>query len=198
MPLEAGVISTLIRSPSPTRATKQVANWIGRGPGFYAALGFNGLLRDERTIVAWMNNWRLALKTINGTTAMIQEPTGKWKALVIELTFSNREPSSTAKAEFKIAVAASKDYSHETRVGYHFSIQPDVIGQTQSGDVSFDADVTVFLRVFVDWSSVDVFGGHGEASQTFPSKDAVDSRLYSTGGETRNVKLRVREVRSTL
>ncbi|KAL5000431.1 glycosyl hydrolase [Aspergillus recurvatus] len=242
---------------SNTRATNQIANWLDWGPDFYAALGFNGLPRGQRTIVAWMNNWqygaliptepwrsamsiprRLALKTIDGKAALVQEPAGKWKALThggrafsfrrvegmrdlgrigktleIELTFSSKQLSTT-KAEFGIAVAATKDYSHETRIGYDFSTQQVFVDRTRSGDVSFDdtfasvyysplapsADGTVFLRILVDWSSVEVFGGHGEAtitSQIFPATDAVYGRLFSTGGETSEVNILVREVRST-
>ncbi|KAL2831290.1 glycosyl hydrolase family protein [Aspergillus pseudoustus] len=238
---------------SNMRATNNVANWLDWGPDFYAALGFNGLPRDQRTVIAWMNNWQyggviptdpwrsamtiprhLALKTIDGKAALVQEPAGKWKALTrggrvftfrrvdggirelgrlgktlqIELTFA-RDKSST----FGIAVAANRDYTSETRVGYDFSTQEVFIDRTRSGNVSFDntfasvyraplsvgADGTVSLRVFVDWSSVEVFGGEGEAtitSQIFPEKDAVYGRLFSTGGSTNDVKLRVKEVDS--
>ncbi|KAL2812633.1 glycosyl hydrolase family protein [Aspergillus granulosus] len=240
---------------SNTKATNQVANWLDWGPDFYAALGFNGLPRDQRTIIAWMNNWkyggliptnpwrsamtiprRLALKTIDGKAALVQEPAGKWKALThggrvftfrslegvrdlgrignalqIELTFSNRPSSMTGV--FGIAVVATKDYSSETRVGYDFSTREVFVDRTRSGDVSFDnmfasvyraplspaADGTVSLRILVDWSSVEVFGGDGEstiASQIFPSRDAVYGRLFSTGGDTSDVKLLVREVDS--
>ncbi|GFF41020.1 levanase [Aspergillus udagawae] len=181
----------------------------------------------------------LALKTIDGKATIVQEPAGNWKALTdggrtfsfprvegvrdlgrigktleLELTFSSRESSSTVEAEFGVTVAATKDYSHETRVGYNFATQQVFVDRTRSGDVSFDgtfagvysaplapsADGTVSLRVLVDWSSVEVFGGNGEAtitSQIFPASDAVYGRLFSTGGETRDVKLRVKEVRST-
>ncbi|KAL4986818.1 glycosyl hydrolase [Aspergillus falconensis] len=243
---------------SNTRATSTIANWLDWGPDFYAALGWNGLPQDQRTIIAWMNNWqyggviptdpwrsaatvprRLALKTIDGKATLVQEPAGKWKplthgdrtfafrhvegvrslgwigkALELELTFSSERASSTAKAEFGVSVAASRDYSHETRVGYDFSTQQVFVDRTRSGDVSFDgtfasvysaplapsADGTVSLRILVDWSSVEVFGGGGEAtitSQIFPAEDAVYGRLFSTGGKTGDVKLRVREVRST-
>ncbi|KAH2984977.1 hypothetical protein KXV25_001230 [Aspergillus fumigatus] len=239
-------------------ATSRIANWMDWGPDFYAALGFNGLPQDKRTIIAWMNNWQyggviptdpwrsamsvprqLALKTINGKATIVQEPAGKWSALThggqtfsfprvegvrglgrigktleLELTFSSRQSPAAGKAEFGVAVAATKDYSHETRVGYNFATQQVFVDRTHSGDTSFDgtfasvyqaplapsADGTVSLRVLVDWSSVEVFGGHGEVtitSQIFPASDAVYGRLFSTDGETKNVKLRVKEVRST-
>ncbi|KAJ5967924.1 hypothetical protein N7501_004172 [Penicillium viridicatum] len=244
---------------SNTRANSQVANWMDWDPDFYAALGWNGLAQDERTVIAWMNNWQygatiptdpwrsamtiprhLALKTIGGKATLVQEPAGKWesitrgrnastfprvdgvrelgrigKALEIDLTFSNRRPSlSGNSSEFGIVVAATKDYTQQTRVGYNFDTQEVFIDRSQSGDVSFDATFagtysaplspsangSVSLRVYVDWSSVEVFGGQGEAtitSQIFPSTEAVYGRLFSTGGATSNVTLRVKEVRST-
>lgn len=243
---------------SNTRATNQVANWLDWGPDFYAALGFNGLPQDQRTIIAWMNNWqyggviptdpwrsamtvprRLALKTIDGKGTLVQEPAGKWKGLThggrtftfprveglrdlgrigktleLELTFSSDRALSAAEAEFGISVAATRDYSQETRVGYDFFTQQVFVDRTRSGEVSFDGtfasvyyaplapslEGTVSLRILVDWSSIEVFGGQGEAtitSQIFPATDAVYGRLFSTGGETGDIKLRVREVRST-
>ncbi|KAL5050885.1 hypothetical protein BDW71DRAFT_194020 [Aspergillus fruticulosus] len=243
---------------SNTRATNQVANWLDWGPDFYAALGFNGLPQDQRTIIAWMNNWqyggviptdpwrsvmtvprRLALKTIDGKGTLVQEPASKWKGLThggrtftfrrveglrdlgqigktleLELTFSSDRASSTTEAEFGISVAATRDYSQETRVGYDFSTQQVFVDRTRSGEVSFDgtfasvyyaplapsSEGTVSLRILVDWSAVEVFGGQGEAtitSQIFPATAAVYGRLFSTGGETGDITLRVREVRST-
>ncbi|CAG8907741.1 unnamed protein product [Penicillium egyptiacum] len=182
----------------------------------------------------------LALKTIGGKATLVQGPAGKWesithggnastfprvdgvrelgcigKALEIDLTFSNRQPSSSSdSSEFGIAVAATKDYTQQTRVGYNFGTQEVFIDRSQSGDMSFDgtfastysaplspsANGTVFLRVYVDWSSVEVFGGQGEVtitSQIFPSTEAVYGRLFSTGGATSNIKLGVKEVHST-
>ncbi|KAL2783842.1 glycosyl hydrolase [Aspergillus keveii] len=181
----------------------------------------------------------LALKTIDNKATLVQEPAGKWKSLTnhgraftfrkvesvrdlgrigktleLELKFSSDRASSSEKAEFGVSVAATRDYSHETRVGYDFSTQQVFVDRTRSGDTSFDgtfagvysaplapsSDGTVSLRILVDWSSVEVFGGEGEAtitSQIFPAQNAVYGRLFSTGGKTADVKLRVREVRST-
>jgi beta-fructofuranosidase/levanase len=181
----------------------------------------------------------LALKTIDNKATLVQEPAGKWKSLThhgrtftfrkvesvrdlgrigktleLELTFSSDRATSSEKAEFGVSVAATRDYSHETRVGYDFSTQQVFVDRTRSGDSSFDgtfagvysaplapsSDGTVSLRILVDWSSVEVFGGEGEAtitSQIFPVQNAVYGRLFSTGGKTADVKLRVREVRST-
>ncbi|KAL2786925.1 glycosyl hydrolase [Aspergillus keveii] len=239
---------------TPEEGSSQTANWLDYGPDFYAALGFNGLPRDKRTIIAWMNNWQyggviptdpwrsamstprhLALKTIAGKATLVSEPAARLsthggrtftfrrldgerelgrlgKALEIELSFS-RKASLATEGEFGIAVAATKDYAQETRVGYDFATGQVFVDRSRSGEVGFDgtfasryhaplvlgADGSVSLRILLDWSSVEVFACEGEAtitSQIFPSKDAVYSRLFSTGGETGNVKVRVKEVRS--
>ncbi|KAL4916410.1 glycosyl hydrolase [Aspergillus aurantiobrunneus] len=182
---------------------------------------------------------QLALKTIGAKPTLVQQPVDNWKSahggtvstiravdgvrdlgrvgrtLDIELEFNMRQPAAGAKtSEFGITIAATQDYSRQTRVGYDFATQEVFVDRTISGDVAFDgtfasvyyapsapsADGRVVLRILVDWSSVEVLGGQGEASitsQIFPPGDAVYARLFSTGGETTDVKLRVGEVRST-
>ncbi|KAL4773904.1 glycosyl hydrolase [Aspergillus nidulans var. acristatus] len=243
---------------SNTRAANKIANWLDWGPDFYAALSFNGLDRDQRTILAWMNNWqygaaiptdpwrsamtvprRLALKTIDGKPSLVQQPAGRWrtsgnhgrefsfravdgvrplgrlgKALDIELTFSSNMSPSNGLGEFGVSIAATKGYEYGTRVGYDFATQQVFVDRSRSGDVSFDATFpgvyhaplsnsangTISLRILLDWSSVEVFGAHGEAtitSQIFPGPDAVYGQLFSSGGQTRDVSLQVREIQST-
>ncbi|KAF7593921.1 hypothetical protein BBP40_010623 [Aspergillus hancockii] len=136
------------------------------------------------------------------------------KAAQIEVTFSNREAAATGNPEFGIIFKATKDFSQQTRVGYDFTTKQVFIDRTKSGDVSFDntfgsvyyaplspsSDGTVTLRIFVDWSSVEVFGGQGETTittQTFSSDNATSAQLFSFGGSTKNVQLRVSELRSS-
>ncbi|KAL3475754.1 glycosyl hydrolase [Aspergillus californicus] len=125
------------------------------------------------------------------------------------LTFSSSESTST---EFGLIFRASTDLTEQTRVGYDFTTQQIYIDRTKSGESGFDgsfADVyyaslvprngTVTLRVLADWSSVEVFGGVGEVSitaQIFPNGDSIDTHLFSTDGDTGNVKLGVHQVPS--
>lgn len=233
------------------------ANWVDNGPDFYAAISYNGLPDNQRTIIGWMNNWqygasiptdpwrsamsiprKLSLRTINQKATLVQEPEEKWnaitqgkktstfpsvsgnhtlgdigKAVDIELSFSSREATANGSS-FGMIVRASEDFSQQTRVGYNFSTQQVFIDRTISGDVSFDdtfasvyyapllpaSNNTVILHIFVDWSSVEVFGGQGQAtltSQIFPSDNATYAQLFSTGGSTKNVQLRISKVSST-
>ncbi|KAH8693063.1 glycosyl hydrolase [Talaromyces proteolyticus] len=136
------------------------------------------------------------------------------KAVDIQLTFSSREPATKGSSEFGIIVRASEDLSQQTRVGYDFATQQVFIDRTKSGDVSFDSTFasvyyaplspatnnTVTLHIFVDWSSVEVFGDQGQTTMTaqiFPSDNATYAKLFSTGGSTNNVQLHISKVRST-
>lgn len=172
---------------------------------------------------------KLSLNTINGIATLVQEPIleeqegedQSWdivpagttkldftgKALDITLTFSQSEST-----EFGIIVRATSDLREQTRIGYDFITEQLFVDRTKSGEVGFDEsfaavyhaplvsdDGNVKMRVLVDWSSVEVFGGVGDVvltAQIFPSDDAVDAYLFSTDGDTRNVELNVREVQS--
>ncbi|SPO01682.1 related to exoinulinase InuD [Cephalotrichum gorgonifer] len=129
------------------------------------------------------------------------------KTLDVTLSFSESEAT-----EFGIVVRATSDLSVQTRVGYDFTTGQLFIDRTLSGDVGFDEsfaavyhaplapkDGIITMRVLVDWSSVEVFGGAGEVAltaQIFPTDDAIYTRLFSTDGNTSGVKLNVRQVES--
>jgi beta-fructofuranosidase/levanase len=135
------------------------------------------------------------------------------KALQIELSFSDREPAAAEASQFGIIVRATPDLKQQTRVGYDFSTKEIFVDRSQSGDVSFDgtfpatyyaplaatAKGQINLRIYVDWSSVEVFGGEGETTMTaqiFPSDSAAHAQIFSTGGNTQNVRIRINEISS--
>ncbi|KAE8422565.1 Extracellular exo-inulinase inuE [Aspergillus pseudocaelatus] len=131
------------------------------------------------------------------------------KTLDIDLEFSPYDA-----AEFGIIVQATSDWKQQTRIGYNVTSQQIFVDRTKSGDVSFDetfarvyhaplvpsSEGIVNLRILVDWSSVEVFGGEGESTltaQIFPSRNATFAQLFSHGGQTGNVKIGIRKVSST-
>lgn len=131
------------------------------------------------------------------------------KTLDVKLEFSASDAT-----EFGIIVQATSDWKQQTRIGYNFESQKIFVDRTHSGDVTFDetfatvyhaplvpnSDGTVRLRVLVDWSSVEVFGGEGEATlttQIFPSRNATFAQVFSHGGNTENVHIGIRKVSST-
>ncbi|KAF7585582.1 hypothetical protein BBP40_010633 [Aspergillus hancockii] len=132
------------------------------------------------------------------------------ETIKIDLSFS---ANSTA-SKFAIAVRASSDSNEQTLVGYDFVNEQLFIDCTKSGDVSFDSTFAsvyrgpltpnamnkVKLNIFVDQSSVEVFGGQGETTltaQIFPTSDAPYAKLVSTGGSTHGVEVNIYNLSST-
>jgi Beta-fructosidases (levanase/invertase) len=135
------------------------------------------------------------------------------KALQVELSFSDRAPAVSGSSQFGIIVRATPDLKEQTRVGYDFSTKRLFIDRTQSGNVSFDdtfadtyyaplaadAKGKINMRIYVDWSSVEVFGGQGETTitaQIFPSNNATYAQIFSVGGDTQHVKVGINQVSS--
>ncbi|RYP43026.1 hypothetical protein DL770_011885 [Monosporascus sp. CRB-9-2] len=172
---------------------------------------------------------KLSLNTINGAATLVQEPIlekrnghyRRWdsvpagttklnftgKTLDTTLTFS--ESTST---QFGIILRATSDLNEQTRVGYDFPTKQLFINRMTSGEFGFDGSFpavhyapltprngNITIRVLVDWSSVEVFGGVGEVAltaQIFPSNDAVNAYLFSKDGSTSSVELSAHQVHS--
>ncbi|KAL4810364.1 glycosyl hydrolase [Aspergillus unguis] len=132
------------------------------------------------------------------------------KTLEVNLTFSER---NTSASQFGISVRGTQNFTQQTLIGYDFSSKQVFVDRRASGNSSFDDtfasiyfaplapadDGTVNLRIFVDWSSVEVFGGQGETTitaQIFPREDATFARLFSNGGETSDVRVSLRKIES--
>lgn len=234
---------------SDVSAEPRGINWMDWGPDYYAAAPFNGLPSEDRTNIAWMNNWqyasniptspwrsmlsiarKLSLKTINGWPTLIQQPAANWaalqtgtysnalnivdegsqpiplsgKTLDITITFSDR--NSASSSQFGVLLRATSDLAQQTRIGYDFGTKRMFVDRTKSGNVGFDgtfsntyyaplapgSDGKVTIRILLDCSSVEVFGGEGEvtlSAQIFPQDTGIDVRLFSTGGSTRGVTI---------
>ena len=109
-------------------------------------------------------------------------------------------------AEFKLmtsrefGIRVSKGEGEETIVGYDVDTQSMFVDRTRSGDVDFHPRFagkhvgplpvekgSVRLHLFVDTSSIEVFGNDGYTVITdriFPSPDSQSIELYSKGGPT--------------
>lgn len=127
------------------------------------------------------------------------------KLLDITLTFLDRFALSSS-SQFGIVLRATSDLAQQTRIGYDFSTKMLFVDRTKSGNVGFDGtfpstysaplspsgDGNVTMRILLDWSSVEVFGGQGEvtiSAQIFPQDIGVDVRLFSGGGSTNGVMI---------
>ncbi|GLW55074.1 glycoside hydrolase family 32 protein [Kitasatospora phosalacinea] len=128
-----------------------------------------------------------------GTTALPSR--GNGKALDIDAVFS---PADAEKFGLKVRTGAGQ----ETVIGYDTADQQLYVDRTESGAVDFDPnfpgvqtaplkpgkDGKIHIRVVVDWSSVEVFGGQGEAvitDQVFPDPSSQGVQLFAEGGSAR-------------
>jgi fructan beta-fructosidase len=99
-----------------------------------------------------------------------------------------------------------------TRIGYDFATEKMFVDRTASGNttlspvfpgvyyapLSADKNGQIKLRLLLDWSSAEVFGGQGESTitaQIFPLDPDVEVVLFSEG-DVNNVKLNARSVES--
>jgi len=127
------------------------------------------------------------------------------KAFDLELTF---RPGKNA-SRFGIDLRSGSN-GEGTRIGYDFATAQMYVDRTASGDSSFsalfagvyyaplsaDSKGQLKLRVLLDWSSVEVFGGQGESTitaQIFPAEEDVGTKFF-VEGEVEDVSLDVREV----
>jgi fructan beta-fructosidase len=127
------------------------------------------------------------------------------KTLEIDATFS-----LAAAERFGLKLATGP--GQETLIGYDAVTRELFVDRTRSGADGFSAafpgvhrapleprDGKVRIRVLLDWSSVEVFGGAGEAVITdliFPDPDSDGVELFADGGSARLDKLEVRRLGS--
>jgi sucrose-6-phosphate hydrolase SacC (GH32 family) len=133
------------------------------------------------------------------------------KSLDITVTFSDRNAASSA--QFGLLLRATLDRAQQTRVGYDFGTKRMFVDRTKSGNVGFDgtfsntyyaplapgSDGKVTMRILLDSSSVEVFGGVGEvalSAQIFPQDTGIDVGLFSTGGSTSGVTIDAKMLKS--
>lgn len=130
---------------------------------------------------------------------------GDGKALEIDATFS-----LAAAERFGLKVATGP--GQETVIGYDTLTEELYVDRTRSGVDDFSGafagvhraplkarDGKVRITILLDWSSVEVFGGAGEAVITdliFPDPDSDGVELFAEGGSARLDKLTLRRLGS--
>jgi fructan beta-fructosidase len=82
------------------QSTTQRAHWMDYGRDFYAAASYNNLPVNQRTVIAWMNNWdyagniptspwrsamsvprHITLETVNGKVQLVAQPVNQLQSL---------------------------------------------------------------------------------------------------------------------
>ena len=130
--------------------------------------------------------------TVKSTSKPLIGPGAKGRALDIEATFSLKDAD-----RFGLKVRTGTD-GEETVIGYDTTTQELYVDRTRSGVGDFNSTFPgvqtaplkpkngkVKLRILVDWSSVEVFGGNGEAvitDQIFPDPSSTGVEVFAEGG----------------
>lgn len=125
------------------------------------------------------------------------------------------EPTSVpGDSTIRFLVRSSKDGSQGTVIGYDASTRRVFVDRTNSGDISFsslfpgiyyanlepDKQGKITLRVLLDWSSVEVFGGRGESvitAQIFPADVNQSMSLLSDSNAFKAVSIIIKNVTSS-
>ncbi|MFF4017351.1 GH32 C-terminal domain-containing protein [Streptomyces sp. NPDC001843] len=133
--------------------------------------------------------------TVKDTSKPLIGAAAEGKALDIEATFSLKDAE---RFGLKVRTGANGE---ETVIGYDTTTQELYVDRGHSGAVDFNStfpgvqtaplkakDGKVSLRILVDWSSVEVFGGSGEAvitDQIFPSPASQGVRVFAENGSVK-------------
>ncbi|WP_030895894.1 glycoside hydrolase family 32 protein, partial [Streptomyces sp. NRRL S-474] len=127
--------------------------------------------------------------TVTNTSKPLPGQAAKGKALDIEATFSLKDAD---RFGLKVRTGAGGE---ETVIGYDTTTQELYVDRTRSGAGDFNSTFPgvqtaplkpqngkLKLRVLVDWSSVEVFGGNGEAvitDQIFPDPASTGVQVFA-------------------
>ncbi|WP_189786643.1 glycoside hydrolase family 32 protein, partial [Streptomyces capitiformicae] len=144
--------------------------------------------------------------TVKNTSKPLIGPAAGNKALDIEATFSLKDAD---RFGLKVRTGAGGE---ETVIGYDTTTQELYVDRTRSGAVDFNSTFPgvqtaplkakngkVKLRILVDWSSVEVFSGNGEAvitDQIFPDPSSTGVEVFAVGGTATLDQLRAWQLRS--
>jgi levanase len=160
----------------PALSAVQRAHWIDYGEDFYAAATYNDAPGGRRIMIGWMNNWnyggniptspwrsadtfprRLALRSIDGTVRLVQQPvselatlrgaetnvpstSGSNSTVPLGVRGSTQEiqadltPGSAAQAGLDVRTGVGQ----RTRIGYDTTTGEVYIDRTASGVTDFD------------------------------------------------------------
>lgn len=160
----------------PALSVLQRAHWLDYGQDFYAANSFNDAPGDRRVMIAWMNDWtygqtvptspwrsadtfprRLALRTVDGRTRLVQQPVSEVKTLRKTATTvpattvtDGTEPlgvrgsalelraTLTAGTAERFGLDVRTGGAQRTRIGYDTATGEVYLDRTASGATDFD------------------------------------------------------------
>ncbi|MET7574750.1 GH32 C-terminal domain-containing protein [Streptomyces sp. NPDC005492] len=160
----------------PALSVTQRAHWLDHGQDFYAANSFTDAPDGRRVMIAWMNSWnygqtiptspwrsadtfprQLSLRTVDGTTQLIQQPVSELDTLrgttttvpttavsngtvplgVDGTTLELRAELTPGTAD-RFGLDVRTGAGQRTRIGYDTTTGEVYLDRTASGDVDFD------------------------------------------------------------
>ncbi len=172
---------------NPSRYSDGNALWMDYGKDHYATVSFSNAPNDRKTVIAWMSNWEYAndVPTRQYRSAnSIARDLFVYKAGKEYFLGSAPSPEYDGKGLDKtFKVSGSKTITLTNAEGDEFKIIYDqkamtlTCDRTKSGEVGFSQNFPVntvapvhkkltSIRVFIDRSSVEVFGNNGEVVLT--------------------------------
>ena len=171
----------------PSRYTGK-ALWQDYGKDHYAAVSFSNAPDGRHTMVAWMSNWQYAnvvpTKHFRSSNTICREPflfMGKDKQLYLgsmpSPEYDGKGLDKTVKIKGSCTVTLSNDEGEELRLIYDQKAMTLTADRSKSGETGFSQDFDVnatapvvnkltSMRIFIDNSSVEVFGNNGEVCIT--------------------------------
>lgn len=152
-------------------------------------------------------SWSWENQTLtSGTAPFLDDVKGESFEIVAE--FAILDPPTTDRFGFRLRTGSDE----ETVIGYAAKKQTLFVDRRHSGNVNFDPEfgqihsATMFpedglirLHIFVDRSSLEVFGHNGLISFTeriFPSEESVDIELFVDGGQVNLETLQIYSLES--
>ena len=144
-------------------------------------------------------------KILDGNSDLLENAGVKGKLLEIEARFKVNDAE-------KLGLKVAKGNQQETIVGYDANNKNMYVDRTHSGDVSFNDkfpgvlkaplptdDGEIKLHIFLDKSSVEVFGDNGRVTLTdriFPFPDSNGISLFAKGGPAELISLDIWHLKS--
>jgi levanase len=134
-----------------------------------------------------------------------QIPDARGRAVEIEATFSLRDAE-------RFGIKVHTGAGQETVIAYDVPTRQVYVDRSRSGSVDFSRDFagvhhapldpqngTVTLRILVDWSSVEIFGGRGQVvitDQVFPGPSNDGVQVFAEQGAVQLDKFQLWQLRS--
>jgi fructan beta-fructosidase len=180
-------------SDEPALSVAERADWVDFGKDNYAGITWDDVPTGERLTIGWMSNWQYA-----GST-----PTSPWRGA---MTAPRQLALRTIDGEVRLTqqpVASLRSLRQGDAVTLNKLTIPEgstvLAGGSGDGKALEPRGGTVRIRILLDWSSVEVFGGAGEAVITdliFPDPGSEGVELVAEGGTARLEKLTLRHLGS--